>query len=172
MSRIPSAFHAGWLCLGLLFAPSFLLAAGKDGPVTYALKLKPNPDIAGGQIAIIQNEVGKEPDHYVVENLSILQPVEVVLIAKDPGDELKIQLCKHLWTQPEREGSTQGTGSVRFAFRTEGDLRIQVSAPSGNRGYQLAVWAGDALKRPLPSAFVPMEKARGGAMAWLGSPVL
>jgi hypothetical protein len=163
--------------LALLLTP--LPAGGAEsveGPTTYALKLEPNADIATGMIGIVgATAEGERGDHYVVENLNILQPVEVVVVTRSPTDEVKVQLCKHLWDQPEQEGSTAGKGFVSFKFRTEGDLKIRVASPGGECAYQLAVWAGEPLKRTPPSPFVSMaafRKNQSGAAGGASSPVL
>jgi hypothetical protein len=141
---------------------------------TYALKLEPSTEIATGRIAMVQAEAGADPDHYIVENLTILQPVEVLVVTRDPSDEVKVQICKVLWDQPEREASTKGTGSAHFAFRSEGDVRIKVSAPAGPRAYQLVVWAGDEARPPMRSPFVSMDEYRkrhgsAGGGSFMGS---
>jgi hypothetical protein len=124
----------------------------------------------------VQAEAGKDEDHYIVENLTILQPVEVLVVTRDPSDDVKVQICKVLWDQPEREASTKGTGAARFAFRSEGDVRIKVSAPAGPRAYQLVVWAGDEARPPMRSPFVSMDEYRkrqgGGSGSFMGSPAL
>ena len=163
--------------LALLATPPPTRGAGSvEGPTTYALKLEPNADIATGKIGIVGATADSERgDDYVVENLNILQLVEVVVVTRSPKDEVKVQLCKHLWDQPEQEGSTAGKGFVSFKFRTEGDLKIKVAAPSGECPYQLAVWAGEPLKRTPPSPFVSMaafRKGQAGAAGGASSPVL
>ncbi len=173
-------FRPGFAVLSLLAllatTPPTSGAEAVEGPTTYTLKLEPNADIATGKIGIVGATADSERgDHYVVENLNILQPVEVVVVTRSPKDEVKVQLCKHLWDQPEQEGSTAGKGFVSFKFRTEGDLKIKVAAPSGECPYQLAVWAGEPLKRTPPSPFVSMaafRKGQAGAAGWASSPVL
>ena len=143
---------------------------------TYGLKLEPSTEVATGRIAMVQAEAGKDEDHYIVENLTILQPVEVLVVTRDPSDDVKVQICKVLWDQPEREASTKGTGAAHFAFRSEGDVRIKVSAPAGPRAYQLVVWAGDEARPPMRSPFVSMDEYRkrhgSGSGSFMGSPAL
>jgi hypothetical protein len=140
---------------------------------TSGLKLEPSTDIATGRIAMVQAEAGKDDDRYIVENLTILQPVEVLVVTRDPSDDVKVQICKVLWDQPEREASTKGTGAAHFAFRSEGDVRIRVSAPARPRAYQLVVWAGDEARPPMRSPFVSMDEYRkrhgGGSGSVMGS---
>lgn len=168
---LPRALRLLPLLLGLAAAH----AADPTPPSASTLKLETNPEIAAGKIAIVQSEVGAEPDRYIVENLTILQPVQVVVVTKKAGDSVKVQLSKHRWDQVEQEAITGATGAATFMFRTEGDLKITVTAPDGACRYQLAVWAGDALKPPMQSPFVSMAafKKTSPAAGGLGSsPVL
>ncbi len=145
-----------------------------DSPV-YGLKLEASSEIATGRIGMVQGEVGREPDRFLIEGLTILQPVQVAVITRDPSADVRVQVCKVLWTQPEREASTSGTGAVRFAFRTEGDFRIQISAAAGRQSYQLVVWAGDAARPPIQPAFMSMAAYRsqhGGDQGSGLSPVM
>jgi hypothetical protein len=79
--------------------------------------------------------------------------------AKNPEDELSLQLLKDRWDRPHRTGSTKGTGKVSFAVRTQGEMRILVTAPAPTP-YQLLVWSGDEIKLPMRSPFMPMPDYR------------
>ena len=96
-------------------------------------------------------------------------------MTKKPGDNVKVQLSKHLWDDVEQEATTGATGAATLQFRTEGDLKIKITAPDGACRYHLAVWAGDAIKPPMKSPFVAMAafKKTGATSGSLGSsPVL
>jgi hypothetical protein len=160
----------------LLAVPPASAQSDKAEPPTYGLKLESSSDIAIGRIAMVQAEAGRDPDRYIVENLTILQPVEVLVVTRNPSDDVKVQICKVLWDQPEREASTKGTGAAHFAFRSEGDVRIKITAPSGAGAYQLVVWAGDEARPPMRSPFVAMDEYRkrhgAGSGGLAGSPAV
>lgn len=83
------------------------------------------------------------------------------------GDEVTLRLTKHAWNQPLREGSTSGD-VLRYAFRTEGEFQIAVSAKKPDTPYRLLVWVGDEVKPQLRPVVVKAsefaeEKPASGA---------
>lgn len=147
-------------------------AAQPPRPTSYGLTLASSREIANGRIAMVQATAGAAPDRYVVENLTVLQPVEVLVVTRDPADAVKVQVAKVLWDSPEREGWTTGSGAASFRFRTEGDFKVTVTAPARSRDYQLVVWAGDALRPAIASPFVSMDAYRRRHSSAAGSPVV
>jgi hypothetical protein len=165
------------LCaIPILLGLAALAAGDPTPPSAYALKPKPSPKIDSGKIAAAHSEVSTEPDRYVVENLTILQPVQLIVLTKKAGENVKVELSKHLWDQVEQEATTEATGTAVFKFRTEGDMKIKVSSADGqSHPYQIILWVGDPQQPPIKSPFVSMaafkknEPASGGIAA---SPVL
>jgi hypothetical protein len=165
------------LCaIPILLGLTALAAGDPTPPSAFTLKPGPSPKIDSGKIATAQSEVSTEPDRYVVENLTILQPVQLVVVTKKAGEDVKVELSKHLWDQVEEEGTTGATGSVIFKFRTEGDMKIKVTSADGqSHPYQLALWVGDPQQPPIKSPFVSMDAFKKNAPAGGGiaaSPVL
>lgn len=71
-------------------APAALAAPpASDDSKIHRLDLKPSADIASGRIAIVQSEAGADPDRYVVEGLTMLQPVEVLVVTRERADDVK-----------------------------------------------------------------------------------
>ena len=164
------------LCAIPLLLGLAALAAGDPTPPS-AITLKPEPsnDIASGKLAGVQSEVGSDPERYVVENLTILQPVQLIVATKKAGENVKVQLSKTLWDQVEQEATTEATGAAVFKFRTEGDVKIKVTSGDGQEHvYQLFCWVGDAQQPSQKSPFVSMaafkKAAPGGGL--VASPVL
>ena len=155
------------LCLLLFLSP--MVQAD-----VFRLVPKAESSLPSGKFVAVQGNAGTAGEKFILENLSILQPVEVTLLAKDDKAELNLQLSKFDWKNPDRSGSTKGTGSATFHVSTQGDLKIQVSASQSETPYQLAVWVGDELQPPMPPAFVPKERFKGRSLGGfdLGSPVL
>ncbi len=171
---------AAVVCVQFIAAVLFLFLFMSAGLYAEEFRIVPKevPDVPGGRIAVLQGNVDKKGDKFIVENLSILQPVEVTLLSKDPDADLTLQLCKLDWKKPERSGSTKGTGIQTFRIRTEGDLKIFVASSRGEVPGQLVVWVGDRIQPEMKPAFIPKEQYKGtkggspGAAAGLGSPVL
>lgn len=145
-----------------LFAFSSYLPAQKSSPPgsggVYHLQLKSDPQLKYGKFAAVEGIANAQGQNLELGDLSVLQPVRVTLMALDKNDDLRLKLSKiELGNNAAKSGSTKGTGSVSFKFRTQGDLQINVKSPAGARFYRLFVWAGDKVNPPVPSAFVPMK---------------
>lgn len=168
------------VCIQFILAAVFLFVFLSAGLCAEEFRIVPkeDPEAPGGKIAVLQGNVDTKGEKFVIENLSILQPVEVTLLSKDPDADLTLQLCKLDWKKPERSGSTKGTGSRTFRIRTEGDLKIFVASARGENPGQLVVWVGDKVQPEMRPAFIPKDqfkKAKGGspsAAAGFASPVL
>ena len=139
----------------------------------YKLELKPAPNLPSGKAAAAKGKAVATPDHFFVENIGVLQPVVVTLIAKKKGDAIKVVLGKATWEEKFREGVTGPDGQVTLKLRTQGELRIRVSAnDSEPLPYLLLVWVGDEIKPELKSVTVSMKdykaKKSGGSNAFVG----
>lgn len=166
----------GLLCaIPLLLGLTALAAGDPTPPSAIALKPEPSNEIASGKLAGVQSEIGTEPERYVVENLTILQPVQLIVATRKAGENVKVQLSKTLWDQVEQEATTEATGAAVFKFRTEGDVKIKVTSGDGqSHPYQLFFWVGDAQQPPIKSPFVSMAAFKKSAPSGgrLVSPVL
>lgn len=139
-----------------------LLSAGPlaaQEPQVYGLTLEPIPELPVGKVAMVQGTAEPSEQRFLVESLSILQPVAVSVLARNPDHDLRLRLSKFGFDETLREGSTGGTGLVTFKIRTEGDLRISVSSDQTQLPYQLVVWAGDEVQPSMPPVVVPMPKS-------------
>ncbi len=142
-------------CNGFLVAQKASLP-GSSG--VYPLELKSDPQLKYGKFAAVQGTADAKGQELEVGDLSVLQPVQVTLLATNKNDDLRLALSKlELGSDVAESGSTKGTGFVTYKFRTEGDLQIKVRSPGGPRPYELFVWAGNKVNPPVPSAFVPMS---------------
>lgn len=126
------------------------------------LELAADPAIEKGRVAAVQGTLGAEPIRYAVGGLSILQPVVVMLLARDTADDLTLSLLKGDWTTARRTGSTKGSGIASFEFRTEGSFNILLRGPSTPVPFALVVWAGDELHPPMSDAVVTYDEFRKG----------
>jgi hypothetical protein len=137
------------------------------------LELARDPRIEYGRVAAVHGTVGPEGLRFVVGDLSILQPVVVVLLARDETDDLTASLFKKDWTNVRRTASTRGRGSARFEFRTQGGVNILLRGDSTETPFALVVWAGGELRPSMPDVVVTYEEFRKrnpAAYRNLGSP--
>ncbi|OGW59681.1 MAG: hypothetical protein A2V83_04220 [Nitrospirae bacterium RBG_16_64_22] len=160
--------HVLGLALVLLFAGGPAEAAQKKGHAKperkgYKLVLKQIPELNNGKTIAVEGEADSMGDRFLVENLFILQPVAVTVLARNKGDDVRIRLAKDRWDEPIEEKSTKGVGRQTIKFRTQGDLRIIISSPKGKVPYNLLVWAGDEVKPDMKSVFKAPAK-RGGRL--------
>jgi hypothetical protein len=140
--------------------------------IDYKLELKPSTKLKHGKVSLMAGTADGEPHRLFLENLEILSPIAVTVLAKDPSHDIQVKLGKE-WDKADREGSTKGKGFVTFKLRTAGDLRILISSPDSEpRPFQAVVWVGDVAKAQLPaiavktSAWKPpanMPKGKGSA---------
>lgn len=120
----------------------------------------------------------------LAENLSVVQPVSVLVIATDAARPIRADLVKGSWDEPLRSGTTDASGRVVFNTRTEGNMGILVRSADGQpASYKLAVWVGDETPGEPASIFTatrsttrsdggdasPGAAARGGSVAWVGA---
>lgn len=152
------------------------LAAQMEDESALRLTLHEEPELAAGGWAFAEGETGAAPHRFFLENLSILQPVTVTLIAREPGDEIRLALGKYRFDEPDRRATTGAEGVVHERLRTQGELKIEVAADGEPKPYLLAVWAGRELEPELPPVLVPASTAgvAGGGSGFDlgGSPVL
>jgi hypothetical protein len=145
-------------------------AAGWAEETGYKLVPGKVPDIDQGTAAIIKGEAGPDGDRFYLEHLTMLQPVSVVLMARDIARPLKLNLSKYRYDQSDRAGATGEEGAVAFHFRTQGELKIEVRAEDGSAAspapYYLVAWVGDEFKPELPPPVVLARAGGGGVFPW------
>lgn len=171
MEAIPVIGNAARLLIAVL-ALALLLTAGAALAQEEGHKLVPKgvPDIEKGKAALVRGEAGPDGDRFYVEHLSMLQPVSVVLIARDVERPLKLNLSKYRYEESDRAGETGEEGAVAFHFRTQGELKVHV-APVGQPDgavspYNLIVWVGDEFAPELKPPVVLASATEGGPFPW------
>jgi hypothetical protein len=122
-------------------------------PDAFRIVLKKIPELDKGKIMMAEGTAGPDGVKFVGTNFSILQPVIVTVLAKNPDDDVRVQLSKYRYDQADRKGSTKGSGIYTTKLRTQGDLKVVVSA-STPTPFQLVVWAGDEVERAIKPVVV------------------
>ncbi len=153
-----------------------------QGPA-FRLELKPAKGAPNGNAAAARGTATPKGDRFFVPNVFVLQPVVVTVFAKKPGDAIKVRLGKDRWDETLLEGITGADGKAILKFRTQGEVRITVSADAPAKPYSLLVWVGDEVKVEPESAIMPMSTYRksnpegffaglGGKLGWIVAGVL
>jgi len=124
------------------------------------LELRRDPSVGRGNVASIQGTVGPEGLRFIVGELSILQPVMVMLLARDEADDLTLSLFKKNWTTARRSASTRRSGIARFEFRTQGGVNILLRGAAAGTPFALVVWAGEELRPSMPDVVLTYDEFR------------
>lgn len=126
----------------------------------YKLELKPADGLPNGKVATIQGTARPAGDKFFVESVGVLQPVVVSLVAQHKGDVIKVALGKQRWDESLRVAETGADGKAILKLRTQGELRLTVSA-SDEKPYWLVVWVGDEVKPDFTPAITSMKNHKG-----------
>jgi hypothetical protein len=123
----------------------------------WELNLKEDPEIKHGKIAAVAGKTNPQGVRFIIKNLSVDQPIQVTLTAKEKDDVLQLQVFKGEWSQAALEGSTKGTGEVTFMFRSGDHAAFKVTGAE-NKKYQMFVWVGTEIKIKPSPVFEPMDE--------------
>ncbi len=135
-------------------------------PQVPVLKLTAHREVTTGTVAAIKGTVDGQGLRFAVGSLSILQPVVITLLARDPADDLKLTLFKKDWKEPRRAGSTGTRGLVAFDFRTEGGVNILVQSSGPPQAFALVAWAGEEIRpSSMKDVIVTPAQFKGSARA-------
>jgi len=124
------------------------------------LELARDPAINSGRVAAVKGTVGPDGLRFRVGELSILQPVTVMLLSAGDADDLTLSLYKKEWSNARRTGSTRGTGISRFEFRTQGGFNILLRGAAAETPFALLVWVGEELRPPMPDVVLTYDEFR------------
>ena len=154
---------AWWLLLpfALCLGTAALAQTRDDGFKVTELQPAPLEAPKVGKLALAEGTLAGNEQHFTLSNLSIFQPVAVVVIAEDPTHPVTLRLGKFDWKEDFKGGKTGSDGRVVAAFRTQGDLLVTVGAPDA-AAYTLAVWVGEEAPPPMKPLLVPAGDADGG----------
>jgi hypothetical protein len=138
-------------------APAMSKQQGDSIPT---LKLAADPRVGHGSVAAVHGTVGPEGLRFAVGELSILQPIMVMLLARDEADDLSVALFKKDWTTGRRSATTRGSGMASLEFRTQGGVNIQIRSAAAGTPFALVVWAGTELHPTMPDVVVSYDEFR------------
>ena len=155
----------GVVALLLVFRPDPARAdgSGDDDQPAFELPLREAPELPSGKAASVQGDSRPQGDNFFIDNIGVLQPVAVTLIAKNDGDVIKLILAKDRWDESIRDISTgPGNSRVTLKLRTQGELRMIVKADGDPKPYFLVAWVGPEITPDMAPVISPMKDYKGG----------
>jgi hypothetical protein len=160
----------GVVALLLVFRPTAVKAdgSGDDEQPAFELTLREAPELPSGKAALVQGDSRPQGDNFFIDNIGVLQPVAVTLIAKTDGDVIKLTLAKDRWDESIQDISTgPGNARVTLKLRTQGELRMIVKADGDPKPYFLVAWVGPEILPDMAPVITPMKdfKGSGGAVS-------
>lgn len=134
------------LC-GLLAAAALGAQTSAEDPGLTVLTPASVPGLDRGQLATARGTAAGEQVRYSVQDLDLMQPVAVTLVAAGAAAPVRLEIVKGEWDNVFRSCETDAAGSCEVRFRTQGNFGIKVqSSASSPAGYELAVWVGEEVK--------------------------
>tara|TARA_R110002050_G_scaffold204522_4_gene340258 strand:- start:193977 stop:195593 length:1617 start_codon:yes stop_codon:yes gene_type:complete len=91
---------------------------------------------------------------FVIRNLSIMEPVQVILQSLSPNDEVTLQFVKEKWSEPESSISAKGKTIGKRIFRTYKTAALSINAKKAGIPYLILVQVG----KKLPVNSTPLFK--------------
>jgi hypothetical protein len=150
-----TAFFACILVIVTFLAPETARAQVQQ-PQVFGITLREEPTAKPGRVGAIQGVTDQEGHRFLIEDLDIMQPVVVALVAREPAHPLKLQLLKYDWNKPDRSGVTSADGIATFRVRTQGEMKIFVTSETPQAApYYLLVWVGDEIQPEMGTVLVP-----------------
>lgn len=135
------------------------MSSGAEAPA-FKLELKPAKGLPNGNVAALKAIATPVADKYYIPNVFVLQPVVVTVIAANPAEPVKVRLGKDRWDESLMDAVTGPDGKAIIKLRTQGEVRISVSADAGRRPYKMLAWVGDEVKVVPESAVMSMTEFR------------
>ncbi|WP_339651406.1 hypothetical protein [uncultured Maribacter sp.] len=79
---------------------------------------------------------------FVIRNLSIMEPVQVLLQALSPNDEVTLQFVKEKWSEPESSISAKGKTIGKKIFRTYKTAAMAIQGKKAGVPYIIVIQVG------------------------------
>jgi hypothetical protein len=119
-----------------------------------ALPYKTGEQIHGGRVVFAEgNATNTRADRFMLDGLSVMQPVVVSLVPKDPKVRLTLTVGKGGGKPPSKQADTGTKGLASVGVRTQGAAYVTVRANASTTPYQVMVWVGPEIKPALASPF-------------------
>lgn len=94
--------------------------------------------------------------------ISVLQPVDIQLLATDPTRPARLEITKFGFDGVLRESVTGADGLTGESFRTQMGVTVRVSAVEAPASFQLLAFVGDELEAVPRNVLTPRDTRAGG----------
>ncbi|MFT3699617.1 MAG: hypothetical protein QM831_41095 [Kofleriaceae bacterium] len=126
------------------------------------LTLAPDSHLPNGKVQVVTSDSKPEGDQFFIDNIFVLQPIAITLVADNPDDEITLIIGKDRWDETLRTQKTgPGKKSVTEKFRTQGEVRMTVKAEGPPKPYHLVAWVGDEVQPQLAPVITSMKTYNG-----------
>jgi hypothetical protein len=138
---------------------------------TYRLEPKEFEEFPMAKLSGVEGTVGREAHRYLIDKLTILQPVAVAVRTLEPRNAIELTVHKYSWDESERSLTTNENGVAIAHFRTQGEFQFQLRSTDDPAPYQLVVMVGDEVPPIMPrvvlseTEFQEWESSSAGASA-------
>jgi hypothetical protein len=141
------------------FLSFFLLLTLPSWAQNQRWEIEPKPDaqIRVGKLSTIGGDTGPGGVRFVIKNLDIMEPIEIVVAADDASKPVTLLVYKDGPEQALLERATDASGTAIAKFRTDESVQLMVKGAEGAK-YQLMAWVGPKIEVPTPPAFVPIDE--------------
>lgn len=148
-----------WIALAIALLVAHGAWAQDDGAEaaarqTLQIEVQEDARLPDGKSAFIEGTTDAIGQKFLLEGTEVTQPIIVGVYTEHADDDVRVQLVKDNWDQPEREASTAGSGKAEFDFRTFDGFKLKISSPH-ETAYQLVVWVGNEPPLAMPAVATP-----------------
>jgi hypothetical protein len=140
-----------------LFAPSL-----RAGTTQWEIVPEANSQVPFGKIALVKGITAPEGVWFILKNLYISSPIELIVIAGDARFPVRLAVFKEGIDQPLAYGATDSSGVATLRFRTSEQVRFQVTGDPGVR-YLLMTWVSPPINVGIPEGLVAVSQYPGAA---------
>lgn len=163
---------ARWMaaCGLMLVSAVGVHGAGEEEPPFEALQPQVVEGVESGCLARVEAEAPAEGLRYSVQDLDVMQPVAVKVIASDAARPVEIQIVKGEWDSVHRHCATDESGTCEVRFRTQGNFGVRVAPVGGASAarFALGVWVGEEVQVVPDNLVTPAAAGR----AWTTTDLL
>jgi len=146
------------VCLLALALPVIAWAQNRR----WEIEPKASPQLQFGKMSVVGGLTNEEGVRFVINNLEITQPIEIVLATEDAAKPLKLLIYKDAPEHALLDRDTDAGGAAVAKFRTNESVQMMVKGPAGAK-YQLMTWVGPRVDRGTPALFTPVD-AKGSPL--------
>lgn len=124
---------------------------------TWNITPREYPGVELGKVSVLEGWTDAQGVRTVLNGLSVDQPVQVSLIASEPGVPLKLEVMKGTWDNSLLEQTTDSEGKLTYRFRVSEQAAFQLTSEQETQ-YQMVVWVGPEMAVEPPPVAISMRE--------------